>query len=431
MPVVERTPVPSVEGQGLPVGTPIRSFILTDDSSPGMACQVINLGATLSHLWVRDNSQKGIRDVVLGFDDLTAYRSKHDPYFGASVGRTANRIANGQFTLPDNPTFVYQLDKNNGPNSLHGGVDGFSFRIWDVELPSAKQSSKGTSLQFRLLSDHLDQGFPGRLCVYCTYRLHDYALEISYHAYIDGLVGDRLGETTIVSLTNHAYFNLNGVPNVGRNPSPHSKTPAPISTVENHILNTYGIESYLETDSTSVPTGRVLSLDQVPAMDFRKAKAVGQDLAQTPGGGHGYDHFYLLQVATALPSKYLQKDGHQETSSRLVASVYSPESGIEMKVSTTDPGFQLYTANSVKLDPNVIDCDTLSEEVNPGFGPTIRYIGKARGGYSPHSALCLEASRFPDAINHPSWRDQVLLRLGEEYRSTVTFAFSTKESNSV
>ncbi|KAF9328075.1 hypothetical protein BGZ91_001159, partial [Linnemannia elongata] len=276
MTIVELPPVLSKEGQGLlPANTPIRSFILTDKSSPGMACQITNLGATLTHLWVPDNKNHS-RDVILGFDDATAYRTEHDPYFGASVGRTANRIAKAQFALPDDPETVYRLDANNGPNSLHGGIDGFSFRIWDVTLNPdlGNVDTPGTSLQLSLLSDHRDQGFPGRL-----------------HAFLEDDAGDN-HQVSIVSLTNHAYFNLHGVP-------------APISTgnpsqVKDHVFKTTHVASFLELDETSAPIGTVVPLDQDSSMDFRKAKTIGQDLFAAPGGV-GYDHFYPAQQAIERP----------------------------------------------------------------------------------------------------------------------------------
>ncbi|KAG0315921.1 hypothetical protein BGZ97_007686 [Linnemannia gamsii] len=416
MTIIELPPVLSKEGQGLlPVNTPIRSFILTDKSSPGMACQITNLGATLTHLWVPDNKQHP-RDVLLGFDDVTAYRTNHDPYFGASVGRTANRIGKAQFALPDNPEKVYRLDANNGPNSLHGGIDGFSFRIWDVTLTPelGNVDTPGTSLQLSLLSDHMDQGFPGRLRVLCCYRLYNHALDITYEAFLedDNAAEDR--QVSIVSLTNHAYFNLHGVP-------------APISTgnpgqVKDHIFQTAHIDSFLQLDETSAPTGVIVPLDQDPSMDFRKAKSFGQDLFAAPGGV-GYDHFYPAQRSIEHPEEYRLGKDIDRTTPLALAKVYAPASGIRLDMSTTDPGFQLYTANFVHLDPNLIDTDKDFLDLGDDVG--FEHVGKAKGGYVVHSAFCLEASRFPDAINHPAWRDQVIIRSGDKYQSKTVYAFST------
>ncbi|KAF9902196.1 hypothetical protein EC991_005209 [Linnemannia zychae] len=415
MTIVELPQVLSKEGQGLlPVNTPIRSFILTDRSSPGMACQITNLGATLTHLWVPDNKHHP-RDVLLGFDDLAAYRTSHDPYFGASVGRTANRIAKAKFSLPDDPDTVYRLDANNGPNSLHGGIDGLSFKIWDVTLTPdlGNVDTPGTSLQLSLLSDHMDQGFPGQLRVYCSYRLYRHALEVSYEAFLEDNAGEAR-QVSIVSLTNHAYFNLHGVP------APNST--ANTNQVKDHVFQTTHVDSFLELDETSAPTGTRVPLDKDSSMDFRKAKTFGHDLLATPGGV-GYDHFYPAQRAIERPEEYRLGNDTDRTTPLVLAKVFAPESGIHLEMSTTDPGFQLYTANFVHLEPGLIDTD--KDFLDLGGDGGFQLVGKAKGGYVNHSAFCLEASRFPDAINHPDWRDQVIIRSGEKYQSKTIYAFST------
>jgi aldose 1-epimerase len=326
------------------------------------------------------------------------------------------RIGKAQFALPDNPEKVYRLDANNGPNSLHGGIDGFSFRIWDVTLTPelGNVDTPGTSLQLSLLSDHMDQGFPGRLRVLCCYRLYNHALDITYEAFLedDNAAEDR--QVSIVSLTNHAYFNLHGVP-------------APISTgnpgqVKDHIFQTAHIDSFLQLDETSAPTGVIVPLDQDPSMDFRKAKSFGQDLFAAPGGV-GYDHFYPAQRSIEHPEEYRLGKDIDRTTPLALAKVYAPASGIRLDMSTTDPGFQLYTANFVHLDPNLIDTDKDFLDLGDDVG--FEHVGKAKGGYVVHSAFCLEASRFPDAINHPAWRDQVIIRSGDKYQSKTVYAFST------
>ncbi|KAG0274237.1 hypothetical protein BGZ95_009985 [Linnemannia exigua] len=417
MTIVEHPQVLSKEGQGLlPANTPIRSFMLSDVSSPGMACQITNLGATLTHLWVPDDKNYS-RDVVLGFDDLTAYRTDYDPYFGASVGRTANRIAKAKFSLPDDPETVYQLDANNGPNSLHGGIDGFSFRIWDVTLTPdlGNVDTPGTTLQLSLLSNHLDQGFPGSLRVNCSYRLYNNALEVSYEAFLEDDTTSEARQVSIVSLTNHMYFNLHGVP------APDSTFNT--SQVKDHIFKTTQIDSFLELDETSAPTGTVVPLDKDPSMDFRKAKTIGQDLFSAPGGA-GYDHFYPAQRAIEQPEEFRLGNDMHRTTPLAMAKVYAPESGIQLEMSTTDPGFQFYTANFVHLEPGLID--TAKNSLDQGDNGGIQHVGKAKNGYVNHSAFCLEASRFPDAINHRDWRDQVIIRSGEKYLSKTIYAFSTR-----
>lgn len=325
------------------------------------------------------------------------------------------RIAKAQFVLPDDPETVYRLDANNGPNSLHGGIDGFSFRIWDVTLAHdlGNVDTLGTSLQLSVLSDHTDQGFPGRLRVLCSYRLYDHALEVSYEAFLEDDAGDNR-QVSIVSLTNHAYFNLNGVP-------------APISTgnpsqVKDHVFQTTHVASFLELDGTSAPTGTIVPLDQDFSMDFRNAKTIGQDLFAAPGGT-GYDHFYPNQQSIERPEEYHLGKDISRTTPLVMATVHAPESGIQLEMSTTDPGFQFYTANFVYLEPGLID--TASGSLDLGSDGGFQHVGKAKGGYVAHSAFCLEASRFPDAINHPAWRDQAIIRSGDKYQSKTVYAFST------
>ncbi|ORZ05924.1 galactose mutarotase-like domain-containing protein [Lobosporangium transversale] len=372
-----------------------------------MACQVISLGATLTHLWVLDNTNSP-KDIVLGFDDPKAYRTKYDPYFGATVGRTANRIAQGEFSLPDNPHVVFKLDQNNGPNSLHGGIDGFSHRNWDVVPPLGDVSDgdgcRGTSLRLSMVSEHMDQGFPGRLRVYCTYRLLNSSLEVEYEAYLEQTedLHREPVEMTIVSLTNHTYFNLNGIPSTG------TTNKFTITPITNHVIEMAHIDSFLETDSTSVPSGKILKLDEVPAMDFRKPKSIGDHFKQVPGDGQGYDHFYPVQAAINNPHDYYLKNDVCRIPPTALVNIYSPESGIHMAMTTTEPGFQFYTANFVQVEPNQVD------------------TRKARGGYEPHSGFCLEASKFPNAINHTEWRNQVILRSGDKYQSKTIFTFSIR-----
>ncbi|KAG0236256.1 hypothetical protein BGW41_000517 [Actinomortierella wolfii] len=429
MTIQENPIVMSVAGQGPEAGTAIRSFVLTDEEScPGMACQVMTLGATLTHLWVPDNQSRK-RDIVLGFDDLTAYRSPHDPYFGASVGRVANRIGHGEFSLPDNPSKVYKLDKNNGPHSLHGGIAGFSHKNWQVvnsseDKPNQKQG--GTFITFRVVSEHLDQGFPGKLAVECTYTLKDRALEIVYTAQLLNDDDDREQrktsseessvEETIVSLTNHAYFNLNGIPS---SPSPLS-TPTSSNTCLEHWLQFQNIDHYLENDSTSLPTGKVVPLDKQPAMDFRVRKRIGHHLSQVPLLEHcrGYDHFFVANTHNHNNSSPKDDDNLPLT---VLAKIWSPESGIQMTLSTTEPGFQLYTANWVQLAPGTVDGHPATSGNNNNNSTTAK--GKASAGYCPHAGFCLETSRFPDAINHKEWQAQVLLKSGERHYARTRFTF--------
>ncbi|KAG0331001.1 hypothetical protein BG004_001865 [Podila humilis] len=433
MPISENLIVQSKGGQGaLPVGTPIRSFVLTDPSSPGMVCQVTTLGASLTHLWVPDrsfdrNSKKkdehgildGVRDIVQGFDDLTLYR-QIDPYFGASVGRVANRIARGEFVINDQ---TYKLEINNPPNALHGGKDGFSHRIWNVSFDGQVASDAAkSSLLFWLDSADQDQGYPGKVQVSCTYTLQDYCLEIVYEA---KLAEDSPRDlVTIVNLTNHSYFNLEGFP---------VRPPARFNSIMDHEIQMKNVQGFLELDdNTLIPTGRIIPAPQWPCMNFETPKTIRDNIKDVPNNNNtgGYDHFFVSRDGgTALAQR---TDGNtimdrSNTVPTELAKVYSPGSGIEMTMSTTEPGFQLYTDNHQNIPSKLYDAETAKSSPGGSGGCSGRYIGKAFTGYQLYSGICLETSRFPDAIHKDSWKDQVLLTKGQTYFAKTRFAFSTRE----
>jgi aldose 1-epimerase len=281
-----------------------------------------------------------VANVVLGAVDLAGYAAS-DAHFGALIGRYANRIAGGRFKL-DGQT--YQLPRNEGRNTMHGGPEGFDRRVWRVEAADA------TSLTLAYRSPDGEQGFPGNLDVTVTYRLEDDdTLAIDYAA-----VTDR---PTIVNLTNHSYFNLAG---------------EGAGSALGHVV-TVAADTLLETDAEQIPTGAILPVAGTP-FDFRTATALGARIrAAHPqlALAHGYDHTYVLGGDGTL---------------RVVARAVDPESGRCLTVATTQPGLQLYTANM--LDGTV--------------------TGSGGGLYRAGDAVCFEAQGFPDAPNHPDFPSTVL-----------------------
>jgi aldose 1-epimerase len=304
-------------------------------------------------------------DVVLGFDTLDEYLD-HSPFFGCLVGRYGNRIAGGAFTL-DGET--YTLATNDGPNHLHGGVEGFDKKLWAA---SARESEYGPSLRLTYTSPDGEEGYPGTLHVTVVYTLMDEgpnadgALRIDYMATTD--------KPTVVNLTNHSYFNLSA---------------GEAKTILDHELM-LNADHFTPVDETLIPTGEIRPVAGTP-MDFREMTRVGAridaDDAQLELGG-GYDHNWVL-------------NGEPGTL-RLAARVVDPATGREMAVHTTEPGVQLYTGN-------------MMPETLPGKGDRT-YV--RRGG------LCLETQHYPDAPNHPDF-PATQLDPGETYRSTTIFAFST------
>jgi aldose 1-epimerase len=284
----------------LPTGTPVTLYTLTNKR--GASVSIMDYGATIVNLRVPDRRGK-LDDVVLGFDTLAPYFT-NTPYFGATVGRYANRIAKGQFTL-DGKT--YHLPINNGPNSLHGGRIGFNKKMWTAHIVSQHPAA----VSFSLVSPNGDQGYPGTLKVSVTYIFNDQnALMVLYGASTD--------RPTVLNLTNHSYFNLAGAGN---------------GNVLNHRVKINAFY-YTPTDAQLIPTGEIRSVIGTP-FDFRKFTAIGTTIQQTGGNPIGYDNNYIL---TKAGSKQLG----------LSAEVYEPTSGRLLKVYTDQPAVQFYTANFLK-----------------------------------------------------------------------------------
>ena len=229
----------------------------------GMQVAITSYGARLVSLLV-PLPNGNLIDVVLGFDNIDQYQTSTEPYFGAIIGRYGNRIANGRFTLDGK---VYHLLKNNGPNSLHGGKKGFQDVVWDAK------SIGDSILELTYLSEDMEEGFPGNLSVKVTYSLtNDNQLKIDYEATTD--------KKTVVNLTNHAFFNLNGEHNRG--------------TIHNHVL-TIKADHYLPVNANMIPTGEVASVIDTP-FDFRKPVLIGKGINADHDqirNGNGYDHNFV------------------------------------------------------------------------------------------------------------------------------------------
>ncbi|MBB6235854.1 aldose 1-epimerase [Pedobacter sp. AK013] len=330
--------------------------LYTLKNKQGASVSISNYGGRVVSLLVPDKDNK-LTDVVLGYDSVGAYRKKGEPFFGALIGRYGNRIGKGKFTLDGKE---YQLQLNDGVNTLHGGTDGFFGKVWD-----AKQLDS-TKLELSYVSNDGEAGYPGKLDVKVTYTLtDDNALQIDYVATTD--------KSTIVNLTNHAYFNLNGEGD---------------STILDHEL-TIDANAYTPVDSTLIPTGKLQPVAGT-AFDFNKAKLIGkqiEDKDEQLKFGKGYDHNFVLT----------HHDGKTP-----VAVVKSTKTGIVLSVITTEPGLQFYSGNFL----TGADKD-----------------GKGGKSYPHRSAFCLETQHFPDAPNHPNFASTVL-KPGETYKTSTTYKFS-------
>lgn len=327
-------------------------FVLRNTNGAFVA--VTDYGARIVGIWVPDK-HGNLVDVALGYKHIDDY-IEDDFYFGAIIGRYANRIAKGEFYLNDT---LYKVSPNSHGHALHGGTKGYHNRVWD-----RRQSFEQNSIDFYLVSPDGDEGFPGELNIWVNYTLtDDNELIISYRAHAD--------QDTVLNLTNHTYFNLNGE---GK------------GDILNHHLK-INSSRYLDIDEQLIPTGKIHNVDACP-FDFREFKTIGKDMQDSNLQiklANGYDHTYIND----------QKDG------KALAEVFSPETGIKLKVFTTQAGLQLYTSNG-------LDC---------------KKPGKSNVLYGAHSAFCLETQHYPDSPNRSEF-PSTLLKKGDEFTSKTIYKFS-------
>lgn len=344
----------------LPDGTKVETITLHDAS--GMTARILTLGAALNALEVPDRDGK-LGDVVLADKDLAATLAKPQ-YFGVIVGRFANRIAKGKFTLDQHQ---YSTPVNDGPNSLHGGTQGFDKAVWEVV------DAKPDRVTLRHVSPDGDQGYPGKLTVTATYALEgNGSLAIEYKATTD--------KPTIVNLSNHTYWNLSG---------------EGAGTAMDHELM-IAADAYTPVDATLIPTGRITPVAGT-VFDFRKPKPIGKELREATAEpqlllGLGYDHNWVIsRTASKQP--------------REVARVHDPRSGRVMSLSSTQPGLQFYSGNF--LD-----------------GKT---VGKSGRLYRQGDAFVLEPQLFPDTPNQPSFGSGRLAP-GQQYVNRMVYRFTTDQA---
>ncbi len=355
-------PGPGVEAAGLtatqatfgrmPDGREVGLYTLTNAS--GMVVKLTNYGAIIVAVEVPDRDGR-IDDVVLGYETFEPY-IKRGGFSAAVIGRYANRIGGAGFTL-DGTT--YELAKNNGPNHIHGGRKNFSKVLWDAEIV---RNDAGVGVRMEYLSPDGEEGYPGNLKCSVTYTLTNAnVLGLRYEAVTD--------KPTVVNLTNHAYWNLEGQGS---------------GDVYDHRLM-LNANHYTVFGDGLIPTGEIARVEGTP-LDFTEPTPIGARIDEV---GRGYDHNFALNGPAGVM--------------RLCATVYEPDSGRLMEVMTTEPGVQLYTGNH------------LSDSM----------VGKGGATYGRHHAFCLETQHFPDSPNKPQFPSTVL-RPGQRFESATVFAFSTR-----
>lgn len=330
-------------------------FVLKNKN--GMEVCVTNFGGRIVSVTVPDKDGK-MRDVVLGFGSIHDYL-EYPSNFGATIGRYGNRIGQGRFTLDGTE---YRLAQNNYGHCLHGGMRGFDSRLFTGEQVTGQQ------VKLTYLSPDGEEGFPGNLACTVTMSLtDDNALDLRYEATTD--------KPTIVNMTNHSYFNLDGDP----------------SKDNSDYLLTVHADAYTPVDSTFMTTGELAPVEGTP-MDFRQPAAIGRridrDFEQLKNG-HGIDHNWVLNTGGDI--------------SRVCATLESPVTGIVLDVYTTEPGIQVYCGNF--LDGS--------------------QAGKHGIVYNRRASVCLETQKYPDTPNKPGWPSAVL-RPGEKYESRCIYRFSVR-----
>lgn len=335
---------------------------VTLSNAHGVSARIIAYGASLQSLQVPDRDGH-TANIVLGYATLDGYVDKPQ-YFGATVGRYANRIAGGKFTLDGH---AYTLPLNDGPNSLHGGTRGFDKVLWTVT--GVEHDADRASVTLRYVSADGDMGYPGTLTVTATYTLDEAnRLSIDYRATTD--------KPTIVNISNHAYWNLGGEGS---------------GSVMDQRL-TIPADTYLPVDATSIPTGTFADVAGTP-FDFRHGKPIGRDIRDDDPqllNGHGYDHNWVIsRQPSATP--------------RMVARVEDPDSGRVLTLTSSQPGLQFYSGNF--LDGTTV-----------GTGGHI---------YRQGDAFVLEPQLFPDTPNHPDF-GSARLAPGQTYHNLIVYRFSTE-----
>jgi aldose 1-epimerase len=321
----------------------------------GVQAAVTNYGAHLVGIMVPDKAGK-LTDVVIGFDNIDGYKKAMSAYYGATVGRYGNRIAKGHFVLDGRR---YDLFINNKPNTLHGGKKGFNDVVWD-----AKQLNDQT-VSLTYLSKDGEEGYPGNLQCKVTYELiDDNAVKISYEATTD--------KNTVVNLTNHAYFNLNGIGS---------------GTILNHVVQLKAA-NYTPIDSTSIPTGKITPVAGTP-FDFSNPTTIGARINATDEqlkNGKGYDHNFVL-------------DKHDITTP--IVTVTGDKSGIEMQIFTEEPGIQFYSGNFMNGSNTI--------------------LGGRKDDF--RTGLAMETQHYPDSPNQPQF-PSTELKPGETYKTVTIYKFS-------
>eukprot|EP00878_Enallax_costatus_P003704 GHUV01003920.1.p1 GENE.GHUV01003920.1~~GHUV01003920.1.p1 ORF type:complete len:385 (+),score=76.80 GHUV01003920.1:295-1449(+) len=342
-------------------------------NSDGVEVHILPIGATIQRLIVPTKDRN--LDIVLGFNKASTYENLVDtPYFGAIVGRCANRIAKGRFKIDGQQ---YQLATNNGPNALHGGPYGFHRRVFTAS--AVEESRDGSAVTLTYTSPNGEEGYPGTLSLTVRYEL------LAHSAELRTTISATTDKATVVNIAQHSYFNLEG----------HDS-----GTILDHSVK-IAADHYTPVDENQIPTGEILPVAGAPFDFFTGAHTVGERVDQVPGG-NGYDHNYVL-FGMGPQARFIVRNQAVSSTPRLAATVTAPSSHLKLELLTTAPGMQFYVGGFLGGD------DTPD--------------AKDGAKYPKFAGLCLETQSFPDAINQQFF-PTTLLQPGETYKHEIIYRIS-------
>ena len=347
-------------------GESAKLFTITNKN--GASVDLSTFGATVVSIKVPDKDGK-LKDVVQGYNSVTPYETCPVGHAGGTIGPCANKISNGEFKI-GNRVYKLETNKDNGKSHSHGGSDGFDVKNWD-----AKTLNDG--VEFTYHKTDMESGYPGNVDVKVTYKFDNNSnLHIIYDAQTD--------KDTLVNLTNHTYFNLDGSENAYEN------------SVLEHVAELPNSSKITENNEIAIPTGKFLDVKNTP-FDFSKPHAIG-DYINEPNEqlklGSGYDQNYCI-------------DNYDGKNMIEIARVTSAKTGIKLAVSTNLPGFQFYTSNHL--------------------GKSAQPEGKDGLRYEKRSALCIEPQIYPNAINTKEFKDKGILKKGQNYHKEIIYSFSSQK----
>lgn len=343
------------------------AYLYTITNKNGASVNLSTFGATITSIKVPDREGKLV-DVTQGYNDVSAYEKSPTGHAGGTIGPVANKISNGKFIL-NNETYTLETNKDNGKTHCHGGSEGFDVKNWKAKILK-------DGIEFTYLKKDMENGYPGNVEAKVTYKFdNNNNLHIIYNATSD--------KDTIINMTNHTYFNLDGSENTKEN------------SIYNHIITLPNSDEITEIDSISIPTGKLLNIKDTP-FDFQKPKKISDVINSQHEQmkiANGFDHNYTIK----------NYDGKKLKDAAIIKS---EKTGIELKVSTNLPGFQFYSANHL--------------------GKKIQPEGKSGSKYEKRSALCIEPQFYPNAINTKQFKEKGILKKGEEYNREIVYSFSAQ-----